>query len=136
MGIDVKWDDSGHLPEKTLIYWTFEEGWDWNDFSEADKRAFQMALDVSHTVHSIIDFRASSGIPGSGAISYFTRSIQKAPPNRGTVVVVGAPGIIKAMEGILRLLSPQAAALNKYPLVDTPEEAYTILQQYVQENQT
>jgi hypothetical protein len=127
MGIRTEWDTSGRFPEQTVIYWTFEREWDWNDFSKADKEAFQMALGVSHSVHSIIDFRASEGIPRSGAISYFTRSVTKAPPNRGTVVVVGAPRMIRALEGILRALSPKASEQNKYTMVNEVEEAYQIL---------
>lgn len=128
MGIDVSWDASGRFPEKTVIYWLFEGQWDWNDFSRADKQAYEMALAESHTVHSLIDFRASPNIPRSGAISYFTRSAMKAPPNRGTVVVVGAPRLIRAMEGILRALAPKASEQYKYTMLNDIEEAYQVLE--------
>lgn len=128
MGITVGWDHSGQLPDHTVIYWSFEGVWDWNDFSEADKCAYELALSQTHTVHSIVDFRGSSHIPSNGVISYFARSVTKAPPNRGLVVVVGAPRIIQALEGILRLLTQKAA--SKYRLVDNLESAFVILKQF------
>lgn len=125
MGIIVDWDIQGHMPEKTVIYWTFDGKWDWNDFSKADKQAYDMAMSMTHRVHSIIDFRASPHLPSSGAIGYFKRSVTQAPPNRGTIVIVGASRFIRALEGVLRALVPQNAA--HYRMADTLEEAYDIL---------
>lgn len=126
MGISVNWDQNGRLPEQTVIYWTFEGQWDWNDFSVADKEAYELAMSTKDTVHSIIDFRASPRIPGSGAIGYFKGSITKSPPNRGKIVIVGASLMIRALEGVLRSLAPKES--YKYRMANDLEEAYRILQ--------
>lgn len=126
MGIQVDWDHSGQMPEQTIIYWMFEGEWDWNDFSQADRQAYEMALSMPHTVHSIVDFRASPHIPRRGAISYFTRSVTKAPPNRGLVVIVGAPRMARALEDVLRTLAPQAS--SHYKLANSIDNAYQMIQ--------
>jgi hypothetical protein len=126
MSIRVAWDQSEHVPEKTVIYWTFDGSWDWNDFSDADKLAYDMAISTAETVHSIIDFRASPKIPSTGAIGYFKRSITKAPPNRGKIVIVGASLMIRALEGILRSLAPKDS--YKYRMADNLDDAYRILE--------
>ena len=128
MDIQVEWDDSQRLPDCAIIVWTFPDEWDWNDFAQADKQAFQMALDSLNTVHSIVDFRQTNRLPHSGAISYFTRSIATAPPNRGIVAVVSTSRLISSLETILRALAPKAA--KQYVLVKTLDEAYTAIAQY------
>ena len=127
MGIQVAWDDSGRVPEESVIYWTFAEEWNWNEFAEADKTAYQMSVGmIPVVIDVIVDMTQSDRTPFIGAIGYFTRSIHHDPSNRGVVVIVGVSGILRSLESILRRLTPKASPA--YVLVNTLEEAYHLIE--------
>lgn len=128
MGVQVDWDSSDQNPEKSVIYWTFAGDWTWDQFAEADVRAYEMSLEMTPTVIDVlVDMRASNRIPFSGAIGYFSRSIRRSPPNRGAVLIFGAGGIVKALEPVLRRLNPGYS--DGYHLVETIDDAYQFLEQ-------
>jgi hypothetical protein len=127
MAIQVDWDGSGRVPEKSVIYWTFDGEWTWDQFAEMDKRAYELSLEMTPTVVDVlVDMRASSRIPFSGAIGYFSRSIRRNPPNRGSVVIFGASGIVRALEPVLRRLNPGTS--DGYQIIETIDEAYQFLE--------
>jgi hypothetical protein len=132
MTVLVDWDQSPNVSARSVIYWIFEETWDWYDFGKADRQAYQMALSVPHRVDSIVDFRRSQRIPRSGALSYFSGSVTKAPPNRGIVVVVQPPAMVRALESVLRRLYPASSA--QYVLASTLDEAYALIAQHRQQH--
>lgn len=123
MGITVEWYQYESL--KPVIYWTFDGVWDWNDFNDADYRAYNMAAEADRRVHSIVDMRASAGVPRTGAVSYFSRSVKTVPPNRDQVIIVGVNSLLRSFEPILRRLYPRAS--SNYRIANTPEEAFAML---------
>ena len=127
MGIQVRWDDSGRSPEKTVIVWTFKQTWNWHQFHAADQKAYTMALARPHFVHTIVDFAQTHHFPRNNAVQHFTHAIKNAPVNQGFVLIVGANGDMLAMENILRALNPRECHKHKYLVVDTMDEAYHTL---------
>ena len=126
MGIQLKWDDSGRVPEKTVIYWAFGESWTWTDFAQCVEEAYDWQMQsVPKTIHTIADMQEGKGMFAADAISSITYSIKHVPPNRGKVVVVGASRLLKLLEPIIRRLVPQLSAA--YVLVDSLDEAYELV---------
>lgn len=126
MGIQIKWDDSGRMPDKTVIMWTFVGQWDWLDYDRLVGEAYQMQMEMMpQTVDTIVDMRGTTHIPYSGAIANLVRGINKVPPNRGTVAILGASGLLKALAPIIRRLTPKSGA---YILVDSLEDVYQLLE--------
>src|SRR3990172_6351522 len=129
MGIQVRWDDSGRSPEKTVIVWTFTQDWNWRQFHAADQKAYALALARPHFVHTIVDLTQTSAFPRNNAIQHLTHAIKNAPINLGFVVIVGANGDMLAIENVLRALNPRECHKHKYLVVDTLDEAYTALEE-------
>ena len=127
MGVEVDWDSSGRVPEESVIYWTFDGEWTWDQFAEMDALAYEMSLEKTPTVVDVlVDMRASKRVPFSGAIGYFSRSIRRNPPNRGSVVIFGASGIVRGLEPVLRRLNPGTS--DGYQIIGTIDEAYQFLE--------
>ena len=50
--------------------------------------------------------------------------IHKVPPNRGTVAILGASGLLKALEPVIRRITPASSA---YVFVESLDAAYQLL---------
>ena len=122
MSVEVTWDESDHAPEKSVIRWHFGESWNWHQFLEADQQSFDMTQAVDHPVDILIDFRSNQQMPRSGALAYFTRSVRRKSPNRGLVVLVQPPPLMRALESVMRRLNPQFS--TGFVSVKTLDEAY------------
>ena len=127
MSVEVTWDEHDTIPAKTVIRWRFGESWNWHQFLEADQKSFDMTQEVDHLVDILIDFRNNRQMPRSGALAYFTRSVRRKSPNRGLVVLVQPPPIMRALEQVMRRLNPQFSA--GFVTVKSLDEAYTLLTQ-------
>ena len=128
MAVQVAWDDSGRVPEKSIIYWTFAGTWNWDEFAEVDEIAYEMSVGMMPAIIDVIvDMTGSGRTPFTGAIGYFTRSLRRNPSNRGIVVIVGARGVLRSLEAILRRLNPKTS--QAYLLVATLEEAYHLIEE-------
>lgn len=84
MGITIGWDNN----EKTVIRFTFEDLWDWNDLHAARMTGHQMIDEVNRKVDFIADLTRSAFIP-AGGLNNLRVLAQNVHPQSGVVAVVG-----------------------------------------------
>ncbi|MEZ4670543.1 MAG: hypothetical protein R3E39_21765 [Anaerolineae bacterium] len=92
IGIRCAWDD----PENTVIRLYIGDLWDWEDLSEATKKAAMMVASVEHQVDFIIVMRSSGSVPEGNAMLHMRDAIKKMPRNGGIMVMIGGNTIINA----------------------------------------
>jgi hypothetical protein len=88
MPITVQWDNEA----KTIVLWTFEGRWSWDEFRAQQAASVALLSSVSHRVHVIADLSQSSQIPRD-AFSNYQVSETASAPNRGRTVVVAPQNI-------------------------------------------
>jgi hypothetical protein len=119
MPIEALWDDE----DRTAVRLVYGSTWSVRDFEEAYRQTREMMDSVPYPVDVITDVRGTSMLPSDGLLGV-VRIIQKASAvNTGSVVIVGASAILKAMALVqLRVLKEYKA-----DYVDTLEEARALL---------
>lgn len=121
MPIDVMWD----TPEQTAVRMVYGAQWNVQDFEAAYLETRRLMDTVPHVVDIITDVSATSLFPSDGLLGVI-RVVQKAPPtapNTGSVVIVGASPMLKAMSSV------QTRVLKgvREHYVSTMEEAHQYL---------
>jgi hypothetical protein len=135
VGIQLKWDDSGRVPEGTVIFWKFGESWTWAEFFQREQETYEWHMQaVPRTIYTIADMQRNNRMPGIEALSSFVHHIKHRPPNRGKVIVVDAGRTIKLLEPIIRRLVPDLSA--DYILVDSLDEAYELVLAELEQQET
>jgi len=92
MPISVTWDN----PEKTVICFTFEERWTWDEYHAAADRISEMVNSVNHRVDLIIDFRTGY-VPDNAIKQVESGSPLFWHPQAGFGVLVGVKGFIRSL---------------------------------------
>ena len=126
MNITVTWDND----EKTILRYNYGKSWNWNDFNQAAKEAYEMLDLVTHTVSIIMDFQNAQLIP-QGAITNVQRAFSTRRHNNiGTTIIVGASAnsFLQAIAGIGRKLSRATANDWQLTFVATLPEAYDLIE--------
>jgi len=91
--IHTEWTDDDH----TIILFTFETDWTWQDFSAAGNLSMEMMSTVDHPVIQIFDMRNAHNIPRN-TFSNGRQALGKKPhPNMTKVIVVGMNGYFNAI---------------------------------------
>ena len=83
MTVSVKWFN----PEQTIVLYTLEGHWTWNELYPEYDKAIEMEEGVSHRVDVMIDMRKSTGVPLS-ALTHLKNISDKQPENIGVSVIV------------------------------------------------
>ena len=128
MKVDIKWDND----EKTIIYYDFQMGWDWQDLHAALKGAGEMVQEAPNQVSVIMDFSNASLIP-KGALSQIRWAFNNPKPdNIGLTVVIAPNTFFQAMVSLAKKM--WGAAANKWMMsfVTTQADAYQIIQEWVE----
>jgi hypothetical protein len=121
MSVSVAWDNS----EKTVIRYTAEGKWTWDEFYLARDAARAWMDSVSHSkINFIIDVRSTSIFP-SNALSHFGRMPSHTHPKSGMIVMVGVHRFAQVLVDMMTHLN--SAAMNKFCMVSTMEQAREIL---------
>ncbi len=92
MPISVTWDN----PEHTVIHFTFDEHWTWDEYHVAASRISRMLEGVNHRVDLIIDFRTSH-VPHNTIKQVESGSTLFWHPQAGFGVLVGVKGFIRTL---------------------------------------
>lgn len=121
MAILVTWDN----PDQTTLLWTIDGGWTWDESREAIAKAEAMMDSVTHSqVNSIVDMSHGHLIPNN-AVSQFSRTLNKAHPKAGLIVMSGMPLFVQALLQVLtRAQTPSA---RRIIVVKTLDEARAFL---------
>lgn len=85
MAIDIGWDDE----TKTILRWTMQGTWTWDDFwaAIAETDTYGASVQVER-VDLLVDFSHSGPIP-AGALSVFRRANRGDNENQGLIVICG-----------------------------------------------
>jgi hypothetical protein len=93
MLIKIAWDDEA----KTIVRYSFEKGWGWNDLNSAFAQAGELFSSVDHEVSVIMDFRDASLIP-QNALSHIQRGFKNPKPtNVGLTVIITPTRFLQTM---------------------------------------
>ncbi|MEZ4668735.1 MAG: hypothetical protein R3E39_12555 [Anaerolineae bacterium] len=123
MSITVDWDN----PEKTVIRFKYDGSWTLTDYFAANEQSVGMMDNVDHKVHIIIDVTESKILP-NGVISQGRSAANRGKHhNQGTVMIVGANGLIRGMFDIFKKLYGRNFDVNGYAFASTLDEAYKSL---------
>lgn len=122
MPITAQWDN----PQQTIIHYHFENRWTWDELYRAVNTGRVYQDSVNHRVDIILNFDASSVMPG-GALSEFRRIAQIRHPNTGIRVIVGAnPTMHTLMTAFTRTYRKVAASYRTAPSL---QAAYALIAQ-------
>jgi hypothetical protein len=100
MPITVQWDSD----EKSVVRYTFESKWTWDEYHAAIAQAFDMVKDLPYVVNMILDFSQSTVLP-SNALSHFSSSMKTPPREFDVAVVISKSGFIETLVAVFRRLS-------------------------------
>ncbi len=129
MAVRVEWDNK----EKTVIRYSLEGQWTWDELLEAVATSNAMLDAAGHKIHFIHDASNSKGIP-NGALSQLKRFIGKEHPNTGHSVIVGGRGsAIMLARGLLGMVDRVYKKDWAFMFADTLEEARAMLAQLPQQ---
>jgi len=118
----IQWDNA----EKTVVFQQYTEKPVKDDLYHLSEESAKMLNTVSHTVHLIIDERATKVTLNSADIKYLESNV---PVNQGAVVmVIDKSGLAykKVMQDVGRSLAPRAFSQPYF--ATTLEEARQLLQ--------
>ena len=126
MKIQVNW----HNEQQTVLYYSFEVGWDWKDMYDAFAQARDMMESVDHHVNIIMDLSHVSLIP-KGALAKIRWAFESPKQkNIGLTVVVTPSSFIKSMIDLGTKLWGRAVKQWSVVFVTTLEEAYMLIEEY------
>ena len=123
MGFTVDWIDEA----RTILCYTVEGKWTWEQFYSARDRARQLA-DAAEAglIDTIIDIRNGSLMPNS-ALTHF-RNLSQHSHTRigvGTAVIVGDNLFVKSMMTVMRTVNGKR--MEKFHIAATIEDALALL---------
>jgi hypothetical protein len=99
MTVYAEWDNA----DKTIMRWTFEGDWTWEEYYDARKTTNQEISAQKHPVDLIVDLRTSGTLP-SGVLMHARNSVYIAPDNIGLTVYVGINPVMRAFYNMFRNL--------------------------------
>jgi hypothetical protein len=91
MTVYADWDNT----EKTVMRWTFEGDWTWDEYYSVRKTTNQQISAQKHPVYLIVDMRASSALP-SGVLMHARNAVFISPDNIDLTVDVGINPVLHA----------------------------------------
>ena len=131
MRVTVDWDDEA----KTIIRYTYAEGWTWADYEVAVKAAYQLTQAVNPPMLDVIaDFSGASLVP-QNLIANFQRSLNSPYTIEFGVTILVTPGLfMKRMIEMYGKINKQGG--SRIRLTKTIDEARQMIAKIRQERQT
>jgi hypothetical protein len=126
MSIAVEWENDA----KTILRFTYEGRWSWEDFYAKIGEGNEMIATVSHPVVSLVDMRKSSHIPPD-AIEHIRRIIDISAQEQNTNVSVFV-GAVLLQEMLIKTVNksyPDVAANSMFRFTKTIEEGRALAEE-------
>ncbi len=130
--IKVTWQDI----DQRILLWEFIGSWEWDEYLESVKIAYEMVRSVApNRVDIIAALAQSSGLPAN-VVSKVAQASRTMPKNWELTVVVGGGTFIDTMVNIGRRLVRDMA--DKYAIAPNVEAAMTLIAEarYQKERET
>lgn len=126
MTVRAEWDNA----EKTVMRWTFEGAWKWEEYYTLRASTNQKIAAENHNVDLIVDLSRSNALP-SGILTHGKNAVSVTPKNIGTTILVGANPVLRAFYNMFSNLYRGLIASKELDMVmvATLEEAYQRLAQ-------
>jgi hypothetical protein len=128
MSVNVVWDN----PEQTVLRYTFEGQWTWDEYFPVLMQGREKMGTVSHYVSIINDMLGTQHVPPA-FLTNARSVIHKRPKNTGLAVFVSKQMMFTALHRVLIKFDPLIHA--NYLLTPTLEEARTKIRQWQQDHQ-
>lgn len=122
MSVNVGWDD----PEQTILRYTYEAGWTWEEYATAVATATQLVATASGEIDVIGDFSNSTLLP-ERALSNFRKSLATSPdtvPFKMVVLIVKNEFISRMLDTFSRMYP---SARNKIRSAPSLEDARRLI---------
>lgn len=75
--------------EKDIAHFTYEGHWTWDEYYEGTYKLYDLMKSVNHPVDVIVEYLEGSSQPSGNPYVHWKNTSEKAPPNRGNMVIVG-----------------------------------------------
>src|SRR5689334_20286455 len=119
MSITVDWYNA----EKTALIYTYEGPWTWYDFDTVVSYGNSLMQSVPHTVHVVVDLKASSIVPTDViSASSRVRIANLTPANHGKLIVYRISPAIHFLASTVERIAPQWMAKRNAVFAYTLEE--------------
>jgi hypothetical protein len=118
--------------EKTVLLNSYIGAWTTADVAEAVEKDKRLIEDVGHPVPLILDMRSAGSTP-SNLLAVSRKVDTELIPRLDVLILLGANGYIRSMQGLLRLVVPHT--MQRVVFVDTMDEAVTVANRYLQARQ-
>lgn len=125
MSIEVRWDND----EKTIIYYTFHQGWTFKEFHEVYAEVYEMLDTVNHTVHAIVDLGNTRIFP-TDTLREMRNLTFEQHENGGITVIITHSRMAHSLYSVLKSIITQFAQV--FHLVHTLDEAYDCIAEHDQ----
>ncbi len=122
MPITVDWDDA----EQTIIRYTFQSPWTWDEYQAAIDRAWELARSVDHPTDTITDMSHSRLMPDN-LFRNIKQSVVEIPDSTRTVVLIGGGMFVSIALGVLRRV--YRSNMEKFFIAGTLDEARALIRQ-------
>src|SRR5262245_22756963 len=122
MSVSANWDNE----QQTIIRYSFDGNWTWNEFYAAVNQSHALQDSVSHRVDVILDLGESYVVP-EGALMQMRRLAGINHPNTGVRIIVSRNSTLSVLfDTFTRVYNRNA---EKYYLASSMEQAYAIISQ-------
>jgi hypothetical protein len=122
--INFQWDND----EKTVMRYTVEGDWNWNEFHKTLRRSTLRFDDVSHPVDTIIDLRKGLKLP-AGAVGHLRSLGTKMHPNGvARTVIIGVDRTVQSAIGAVDRLYWDEGRVIHFAITD--EDAYAVINRW------
>ena len=112
--------------EKTIVRWTPQGRWTWEDVYEANERVMTMLDDVPYPVGHIADLQGSELMP-PGAIKHLRYLFSQKRRESDFVIIVGASTVVRALFQFLYNLPLPLFQESRMIMVSAMDEAYRVI---------
>jgi hypothetical protein len=116
-------------PEKHILLNSYIGAWTTVDVAEAVEKDKRLIEEAGHSVPLILDMRSAGSTP-SNLLGVSRKVDTELIPRLDALILLGANGYIRSMQGLLRLVVPQT--MQRVVFVDTMDEAKAVANRYLQ----
>lgn len=125
MPTEAKW----YKEEKTIAHFIYQGKWTWEEYYEGTYALYDLMKEVENNVDIIVEYAEGSHQPQGNAFVHWKNTSEKAPPNRGIMVIVGN-AITSAMTNLSNKLSGNSWTQDGYHYAKTVDAAEEHIHQY------
>jgi hypothetical protein len=126
MSVTYRWDNE----EKTIMRFSFEEPWTWDEYYVMKPESDKIIASVSHKVGAIIEIPRDLHL-GANALTHSRTIDRTRPANLAVMIIVTESSLVKAFLGLAARLPAQFS--EGFRWAPTLEKAHEIIREVLAE---